>query len=99
MKRPVPFVNRKYFQRLLAGLLVFIFLLYLPFSLLVLYISRKSILNNINISNQTVLQQLKQNYHSFSDSISSLANSIFWRNDIQRLLYFPALPMRRSTSR
>ena len=31
MKRPVPFVNRKYFQRLLAGLLVFIFLLYLPF--------------------------------------------------------------------
>lgn len=91
MKRPVPFVNRKYFQRLLAGLLVFIFLLYLPFSLLVLHISRKSILNNINISNQTVLQQLKQNYHSFSDSISSLANSIFWRNDIQRLLYFPDL--------
>lgn len=91
MKRPVPFVNRKYFQRLLAGLLVFIFLLYLPFSLLVLHISRKSILNNINISNQTVLQQLKQNYHSFSDNISSLANSIFWRNDIQRLLYFPDL--------
>lgn len=91
MNRPVPFVNRKYFQRLLAGLLGFIFLLYIPFSLSVLYTSRKSILNNINVTNQTVLQQLKQSYSSFSDSISSLANSIFWRNDIQRLLYFPGL--------
>lgn len=91
MKRPVPFVNRKYFQRLLSGLLIFIFLLYLPFSFLLMQLSRRSILNNINVANQTVLEQLRQNYSSFSSNVSSLATSIFWRNDIQRLLYSPSI--------
>lgn len=87
MKRSMKLVNRKYFQRLLLGLLVFIFLLQLPFSFAILQISRKSVLNNINTSNQTVLEQLHKNYTSVSDNISSLAASIFWRDDMHHTEY------------
>lgn len=83
----MPFTSRKYFQRLLAGLLIFIFILYLPFSVLLQRSARKIILNNITSSNQAVLEQLKKNYNSFADNINSLTASIFWRNDIQILLY------------
>ena len=89
MNRPSKFVNRKYFQRLLIGFLIFILFLQIPFSFAVLGAAKKSVLNNINTSNQTVLEQLQSNYVSFSESISNLTSSIFWRDDIQKILYSP----------
>ena len=87
MNRPAKYVNRKYFQRLLAGLLLFIIVVQLPFSIALQSVSKESVLNNINISNQTVLEQLQKNYSSYSQNISSLTSSIFWRDDIQKILY------------
>ena len=91
MEHKAKFVSRRYFQRLLIGLLVFIFLLQIPLSIAVLRTARKSVLNNINTSNQTVLEQLNKNYDSYASSISSLAASIFWRDDIQMLLHSPSV--------
>lgn len=89
MKHSIRFMDRKYFLRLLITLMVFILLLQIPFSIFVLRISQQSLLNNINVSNQTVLDQLLQNYNSYSSNISSLAATIFWRDDIQSILYSP----------
>lgn len=89
MEPSVRFMDRKYFLRLLTGLLILVLLLQLPFSLFVFHVSQQSVLNNINVSNQTVLEQLHRNYDSYSSNISNLAASIFWRDDIQRILYSP----------
>ena len=87
MNRPANFVNRKYFQRLLGGLLIFIVVIQVPFSFVLQSTAKKSVLSNINTSNQTVLEQLQKNYVSFSESISNLTSTIFWRSDVQKILY------------
>lgn len=79
--------RRNYYNRIFTLFLLFIFLTVIPFASIIYRNSQKSILNSIDQSNSIVLQQMKYNYIYFKKSMSSLCLTVFFRSDIQAVLY------------
>ena len=92
MKKLFRLSKRGYYRKIISFLILFSVLLYLPYSFIVYTIAQKNMSNSINSSNQFVLQQINHNYNSSVSSVKALANSLFWRKDVQQILYTPDLP-------
>ncbi len=79
--------NKRYLVRIISFLLAFALFVMLPFSWLLQQRAADHVMDSIDSSNQLFLQQMKQNYLLFKDNMSSLTLSIFYRDDVQTLLY------------
>lgn len=84
MKRKVKGI---YYRKILIFLLLFLCGVVIPFTMLLYERAKINVMNNINESNERILDQMNENYQIFSENISSICMSIFFRYDVQKLIY------------
>ncbi len=68
-------------------MIVFVISVVLPFAVLLYRNAHSNMLDNINQSNEQVLNQMKYNYTYFSENISALSMSIYYQYNINSLMY------------
>jgi AraC-like DNA-binding protein len=66
---------------------VYILSVVLPFAVLLYKNAQSNMIDNINQSNEQVLNQMKYNYTYFSENISALSMSLYYQYDINALMY------------
>ena len=79
--------HKTYYRRILLVMFLFILAVMLPFFILLYHGAKKNMINTINQSNASVMNQMKFNYEYFSENIASLCLSTFFRRDIKMLMY------------
>ena len=87
MKRRKLKGHKSYYRRILLVMLSFVMVVMIPFAILLYYGAKKNVINIINQSNASVMNQMKFNYEYFSENMASLCLSTFFRRDIKMLMY------------
>lgn len=78
--------HRSYYKRILIFMLVFLTCVVMPFTGILYNKSVNNVMDSINQSNESVLKQMKFNYTYFSENISALCLSTFFRYDVKELM-------------
>ena len=68
-------------------MILFAFILFIPFSIVSYNISKKNILNSIEFSNNVIFSQMNYNYTYNSSLMSNICLEVFLNNNAQLLLY------------
>jgi AraC-like DNA-binding protein len=76
-----------HYKQIIAGLMAFAFILFIPFAAISYVISQKNISASIDFSNNLVLSQLNTSYSALTDTVSALCMDIFLNNNAQQFLY------------
>ena len=87
MKKIFGKTHRSYYKKILILMFAFVLAVILPFTALLYRKSQQNMLKNINQSNEQVLRQMKFNYTYFSENISALCLSTFFRYDVNAVMY------------
>lgn len=87
MKFKPLWAKKHYYKRIILIMIVFSFLLFLPFSFVSYRISQKNILNSINASSRFFLSRINYNYNYFSQTSSKICMESFLSNTVQQFLY------------
>lgn len=87
MKRIFKKAHKSYYKKIFFFMLVFVLVVVMPFTALLYKKSQENMLVNINQSNERVLSQMKFNYTYFSENISALCLSTFFRYDVNAVMY------------
>ncbi len=87
MKKIFPKVHKSYYRKIVLLMLVFVLAVVLPFAALLYRNAQANMIDNINQSNEQVLNQMKFNYTYFAENISALCLSTYFRYDVNALMY------------
>ena len=87
MKKIFGKTHKSYYKKILILMFAFVLAVILPFTALLYRKSQQNMLKNINQSNEQVLRQMKFNYTYFSENISALCLSTFFRYDVNAVMY------------
>lgn len=79
--------GREYYKRIWLFLTLFVVSIQVPFSILTYQISYQKILEAIESSNRSVLQQIQNNMEHFSEVTKNICMEIFMNNDTKLLMY------------
>ena len=90
--------RRHYYQKIVITLLLFSFLIFIPYTALVFNVSKNKIINTIHESNNKSLQQMKYNYDYFNEAMANISLSLYLNNDNQSLMYNHDVSIHQSTS-
>ncbi|HHV10148.1 MAG TPA: helix-turn-helix transcriptional regulator [Clostridiales bacterium] len=87
MKKMFSKVHKSYYRKIVLLMLMFVLVVVLPFTALLYRNAQANMIDNINQSNEQVLNQMKFNYTYFSENISALCLSTYFRYDVNALMY------------
>lgn len=91
------FKKYTYYHKLVFILSLLVLLFIIPYALWLYNSSKDKILESIQNSNDQSLMQIKYNYNTFNDMMTSLCFSVYLNNETNTLLYSPNASYKEST--